>query len=60
MEKQKRAKTNIEKRAVFLDTLYKLINKAIKYLYNILLKRYKKTSLLSKGLRYGFNYNNLL
>ena len=60
MEKQKRAKTNIEKRAVLLDILYKLANKTTKYLYNILLKPYKETSLLFKSLRYYFNYNNSL
>ena len=45
---------------VLLNILYKLANKATGYLYNILLKLYKKTSPLSKGLRYYFNYNNLL
>ena len=60
MEKQKRAKTNIEKWAVLLDILYKLINKATGYLYNILLKLYKEISLLFKGLHYCSNYNNLL
>jgi len=45
---------------VLLDILYKLINKATKCLYNILLKPYKKTSPLSRGLRYYFNYNNSL
>ena len=60
MEKQKRVKINIKKQAVLLNILYKLVNKAIKYLYNILLKLYKETSLLSKGLYYCFNYNNLL
>ena len=45
---------------VLLDILYKLANKITKYLYNILLKLYKEISLLSRGLRYCFNYNNLL
>ena len=53
-------KTNIEKQAVLLDILYKIINKATKYLYNILLKLYKKTSPLSKGLHCCSNYNNSL
>ena len=53
-------KTNIEKRAVLLEILYELVNKATGYLRNILLKLYKETSLLSRGLRYCFNYNNLL
>ena len=53
-------KTDIEKWVVLLDILYKLINKATGYLRNILLKPYKKTSLLFRGLRYYFNYNNLL
>ena len=60
MEKQKRVKTNIKKQAVFLDILYKLINKATKYLYNILLKLYKETSLLSKGPYCCFNCDNSL
>ena len=60
MEKQKRAKTNIEKQAVLLDILYKLTNKATGCLYNILLKPYKEKSPLSRGLRYCFNYNDLL
>ena len=60
MEKQKRAKTNTEKWVVLLDILYKLINKATRYLYNILLKLYKDISPLSKGLRHCSNYNNLL
>ena len=60
MEKQKRVKTNIEKQAVLLDILYKLINKATGYLYNILLKRYKETSPLSKDPCCCFNYNNSL
>ena len=45
---------------VLLDILYKLTNKATKYLYNILLKLYKEISLLSKSLHYYFNYNNSL
>ena len=60
MEKQKRVKTNIEKQAVLLDILYKLINKATRYLYNILLKLYKETSLLFKSPYCCFNCNNLL
>ena len=60
MEKQKRAKTNIEKQVVLLDILYKFINKATKYLYNILLKLYKEISLLFKSPCYYFNYNNSL
>ena len=60
MEKQKRAKTDIEKRAVLLDILYELANEATKYLRNILLKPYKEISSLSKGLRYCFNCDNLL
>ena len=60
MEKQKRAKTDIKKWVVLLDILYKLINKTTGYLYNILLKLYKETSLLSKGPRCCFNCNNLL
>ena len=60
MEKQKRVKTDTEKWAVLLDILYKLINKATRYLYNILLKLYKETSPLSRGLRCCSNYNNLL
>ena len=60
MEKQKRIKTNIKKQAVLLNILYKLINKATRYLYNILLKLYKETSLLSRNPRCYFNYNNLL
>ena len=43
-----------------LDILYKLANKATRYLYNILLKLYKETSPLSRGLGYYSNYNNLL
>ena len=45
---------------VLLDILYKLINKATRYLYNILLKLYKETSPLFKNLRCCFNCNNLL
>ena len=60
MEKQKRAKTNIEKWAVLLDILYKLANKATRYLYNILLKLYKETSPLSRGPYYCSNYDNSL
>ena len=43
-----------------LDILYELINKATRYLRNILLKLYKETSPLSRGPRYYSNYNNLL
>ena len=53
-------KTNIKKWAVLLDILYKLINKATGYLYNILLKLYKETSSLFRDLYCCFNYNNLL
>ena len=60
MEKQKRAKTDIKKQAVLLNILYKLINKATRYLYNILLKLYKETSPLSKSPHCYFNCNNLL
>ena len=60
MEKQKRAKTNIEKRAVLLDILYKLTNEATRCLYSILLKPYKEISPLSKGPRCCFNCNNSL
>ena len=60
MEKQKRVKTDIEKRAVLLDILYKLVNKATRCLYNILLKLYKETSLLSKGLCCCSNCDNSL
>ena len=60
MEKQKKVKTDIKKQAVFLDILYKLANKAIRYLYNILLKLYKETSLLFKSPHYCSNCNNLL
>jgi hypothetical protein len=45
---------------VLLGILYELINKATRYLYNILLKLYKETSPLSRGLRYYSNYNNSL
>ena len=45
---------------VLLNILYKLINKATRYLYNILLKLYKETSPLFKSPHYCFNYNNLL
>ena len=60
MEKQKRVKINIEKQAVLLNILYKLINKTTRYLYNILLKLYKEMSLLFKSLYYCFNCNNSL
>ena len=60
MEKQKRAKTNIEKWAVLPNILYKLVNEATRYLYNILLKPYKEISLLFKGLYCCFNCNNSL
>jgi hypothetical protein len=60
MEKQKRVKTDIEKRAVLLDILYEIVNEATGYLYNILLKLYKEISLLFKGPRCCFNCNNLL
>jgi len=60
MEKQKRVKTNVEKRAVLLDILYELANKATRCLRNILLKLYKETSPLSKGLRCCSNCDNLL
>ena len=53
-------KTDIEKRAVLLDILYKFVDKVTRYLCNILLKPYKETNLLFRGLRYCFNYNNLL
>ena len=53
-------KTNIEKRAVLPNILYKLVNKATRYLRNILLKLYKETSLLFRGLRCCSNYNNSL
>ena len=36
------------------------MNKTTRCLHNILLKLYKETSLLSKGLRYYFNCNNSL
>ena len=45
---------------VLLEILYKLINKATRYLRNILLKLYKETSLLSRGPHCYFNYNTLL
>ena len=60
MEKQRRAKTNIEKRVVLPDILYKLVNEATGCLYNILLKLYKEISLLFRGPHCCFNYNNLL
>jgi len=60
MEKQKRAKTDVEKWVVFLDILYKLANKATGCLRNILLKPYKEISPLSGGPHCCFNYNNLL
>ena len=50
----------MEKQAALLDILYELINKATRYLRNILLKPYKETSPLSRGLRYYSNYDNLL
>ena len=53
-------KTDAEKWAVLLDILYEFVNKATKYLYNILLKPYKEINLLFRGPRYYFNYNNLL
>jgi hypothetical protein len=53
-------KTDTEKQAVLLNILYKLINKATRYLYNILLKPYKETSLLFKGLYCCSNYNSSL
>ena len=45
---------------VLLDILYKLVNKATRCLYNILLKPYKETSPLSRGLRYCSNGDNSL
>ena len=51
-------KTNTEKQVALLDILYELVNKATRYLRNILLKPYKEISLLSRGL--CSNYNNLL
>jgi len=60
IKKQKRAKTDVKKWVVFLDILYELTNKATGYLCNILLKPYKETSPLSRGLRYYFNCDNLL
>ena len=53
-------KTNIEKRAVLLDILYELVNKATRCLRNILLKPYKETSPLFRGPRYCSNCNNSL
>ena len=53
-------KTNVEKWAVLLDILYKLVNEATKCLYNILLKLYKETSPLFRGPRCCFNCNNSL
>ena len=53
-------KTNIEKQVVLLNILYKLINKATGYLYNILLKLYKEISPLSKSPYCYFNCNNSL
>ena len=49
VEKQKRAKTDAEKRAVLPDILYELANEATGCLRNILLKPYKETSPLSGG-----------
>ena len=60
IKKYKRAKTDAEKRAVFLNILYELANKATGCLYNILLKLYKETSPLSGGPYCYFNYNNSL
>jgi hypothetical protein len=60
MEKQKRVKTDIEKRVVLLDILYEIANKATRYLHNILLKLYKETSPLSKDPCCYFNYDNSL
>ena len=60
IEKQKRAKTDAKKWAVFLNILYELANEAIKYLCNILLKLYKEMSLLFRGLCYYFNCDNSL
>ena len=53
-------KTDIEKQAVLLDILYKFVNKATRYLRNILLKPYKEISLLFKSPRCYFNYDNSL
>jgi len=53
-------KIDAEKRAVLLNILYKLANKATGCLCNILFKLYKETSPLSRGLHYYFNYNNSL
>ena len=60
VEKQKRAKTDTEKRVVLLDILYKLTNKATRCLYNILLKLYKETSSLSRGPHCYSNCDNSL
>ena len=60
MEKQKRAKTNTEKRAVLPDILYELANEATRCLRNILLKPYKETSSLSRGPRCYSNCDNSL
>jgi len=43
-----------------LDILYELVNKATRYLRNLLLKPYKERSPLFRGPRYCSNYNNLL
>ena len=53
-------KTNAKKQVALPDILYKFANNAIGYLCNILLKLYKETSPLFRGLCYCFNYNNLL
>ena len=53
-------KTDAEKWVILLDILYKLVNKATRYLYNILLELYKEINLLSKGLCCYSNCNNLL
>ena len=45
---------------VLLDILYKLVNKATRYLCNILLKLYKETSPLSKSPYYYSNCDNSL
>jgi hypothetical protein len=60
MEKQKRAKTDAEKRAVLPDILYELANEATGCLRNILLKPYKETSPLSGGPRCCSNCDNSL
>jgi len=44
----------------FLNILYKLTNKATRYLCNILLKLYKEINPLSKGLYCCFNCDNSL